>query len=92
MAEATTDPVRLPPGPRIPKAVMGVAFFTARHWAVAAVGKRFGSTFTIKLPIFGETVVISDRALVKELFSAKADLVARASNLGKVLDPARHSA
>ena len=87
MAEATTDPVRLPPGPRIPKAVMGVAFFTARHRAVAAVGKRFGSTFTIKLPIFGETVVISDRALVKELFTAKADLVARASNLGTVLGP-----
>ncbi len=72
MAEATTDPVRLPPGPRIPKAVMGVAFFTARHRAVAAVGKRFGSTFTIDLPIFGETVVVSDRALVKELFTAKA--------------------
>ena len=87
MAHATTDPVRLPPGPRIPKAVMGVAFFTARHWAVAAIGKRFGSTFTIKLPIFGETVVVGDRAMVKELFTAKADLVARASNLGTVLGP-----
>ena len=46
MGEATTDPVRLPPGPRIPKAVMGIAFLTARHRAVAAMGRRYGSAFT----------------------------------------------
>src|ERR1700754_1622918 len=63
MAEATTDPVRLPPGPRIPKAVMGIAFITARHRAVASIGGRFGSAFTVNLPIFGETAVISDPAL-----------------------------
>jgi cytochrome P450 len=79
--------VRLPPGPRIPKAVLGLAFLTARHRAVAAVGRRFGSAFTVNLPIFGETVVIGDRALIKELFTANSDLVARASNLGTVLGP-----
>jgi cytochrome P450 len=87
MAEATTDAVRLPPGPRIPRAAMGAAFFAFRHRAVAAIGRRFGSTFTINLPIFGETVVVSDRALVKDLFTANTELVARASNLGTVLGP-----
>ena len=87
MGEATTDPVRLPPGPRIPKAVMGIAFLTARHRAVAAVGKRYGSTFTVNLPIFGETVVISDPDMVKDLFTTSSDLVGRASNLGTVLGP-----
>jgi cytochrome P450 len=87
MAEATTDAVRLPPGPRIPKLAIGVAFLTARHRAVAAVGKRFGGAFTVNLPIFGETVVVGDRALVKELFTANTDLVARAGNLGTVLGP-----
>ncbi len=87
MGEATTDPVRLPPGPRIPKAVMGIAFLTARHRAVAAVGKRYGSTFTLKLPIFGETVVISDPVLIKDLFTTSSDLVGRAANLGTVLGP-----
>jgi cytochrome P450 len=87
LAEATTDPVRLPPGPRIPKIVMGLAFLTVRHRAVVAVGRRFGSTFTVDLPIFGEAVVVSDRTLVKELFTAKGELVARASNLGTVLGP-----
>jgi cytochrome P450 len=67
--------------------VMGLAFLTTRHRAVAAIGRRFGSAFTVDLPIFGETVVISDRTLVKELFTAKSELVARASNLGTVLGP-----
>jgi cytochrome P450 len=87
MGEATTDPVRLPRGRRIPKAVMGVAFLTARHRAVAAIGRRYGSAFSVKLPVFGETVVISDPALIKDLFTTGSYLVSRASNLGIVLGP-----
>jgi cytochrome P450 len=87
MGEATSDPVRLPPGPRVPKALMGVAFLTARHRAVASIGRRHGSAFTVNLPIFGETVVIGDPALIKDLFTTSSDLVGRASNLGTVLGP-----
>lgn len=87
MAEATTDPVRLPPGPRIPKLVTGAAFLTARHRAIAAVGNRYDGAFTVDLPIFGETVVVSDPALLKDLFTSSGDLVGRAANLGTVLGP-----
>ncbi|MGV0793062.1 cytochrome P450 [Mycolicibacterium sp. XJ1819] len=87
MAEATTDPVRLPPGPRLPKAVLGLAFLVDRHRAVEAVGRRYGSTFTVRLPLFGDTLVVSDRHLVRELFTANADLVSRPTNLGTVLGP-----
>ena len=87
MAEATTDPVRLPPGPRIPKAVLGLVFLAGRHRAVAAVGRRYGSSFTVTLPIFGETLVVGDRGLVKELFTANSELVSRVTNLGTVLGP-----
>lgn len=66
---------------------MGIAFITARHRAVAAMGKRYGSTFTLNLPIFGETLVVSDPALIKDLFTTSGDLVGRASNLGTVLGP-----
>ncbi|HEX2284673.1 MAG TPA: cytochrome P450, partial [Mycobacterium sp.] len=87
MAEATTDPVRLPPVPRLPRAVVGLAFLTARHRAVVAIGRKYGSAFTVDLPIFGESVVVSDRALIKDLFTTSGGLVARASNLGAVLGP-----
>jgi hypothetical protein len=69
MAVATTDPVRLPPAPRIPKLLQGVGFVAAREKSVAALAKRYGSAFTLRLPIFGETVVVSDPALIKDLYT-----------------------
>jgi cytochrome P450 len=87
MAVATTDPVRLPPAPRIPKLLQGVAFVAAREKSVAALAKRYGSAFTLRLPIFGETVVVSDPTLIKELFTTNTDLIARAGVLGEMFGP-----
>src|SRR5262245_4712952 len=87
MGEATTDPVRLPPGPRIPKLVSGIGFLAARHRTIVALRKLCSSPFTVNLPMFGETVVISDPVLIKDLFTTSGDLVGRASNLGTVLGP-----
>jgi cytochrome P450 len=87
MAEATTDPVRLPPAPRIPKLLQGVGFLANRDKAMTTMRRRYGSEFTVNLPVFGKTVVISDPALVKDLFTTNTDLIARAGNLGEVLGP-----
>ena len=59
MAVATTDPVRLAPAPRIPKLLTGVGFVAAREKSVAALAKRYGSAYTLRLPIFGQNVVVS---------------------------------
>ena len=77
MATATTEPVRLPPGPRIPKTVQGIAFLAATHGMFAALGRRYGSAFTVNLPVFGQAVVISDPILVKDVFSTSTDLIER---------------
>ncbi|BBY29605.1 cytochrome P450 [Mycolicibacterium sediminis] len=87
MAETTTDPVRLPPSPRIPKLLQGIGFVAARERAVARLARRHGSEFVLNLPIFGSTVVISDPALVKEVFTTNTDLIGRAGTLGEVLGP-----
>ena len=87
MGEATTDPVRLPPAPRIPKMVQGLGFVLNRDKAVAAVARRYGSEFTLDLPIFGHALVVSDPALVKDLFTTSSDLIARAGTLGEVFGP-----
>lgn len=89
MATATTEPVRLPPGPRIPKLIQGAAVLTARYGAITALGRRYGSTFTLNIPVFGETVVISDPVLVKDLFSTSRELIGRPRNNlgGDVLGP-----
>jgi hypothetical protein len=87
MAQATTDPVRLPPGPRTPKLIQGITFAASRRTSVGSLARRYGPTLTLNLPIFGKTVLISEPDLVKDLFTAGADLVGRATNLGEVLGP-----
>ncbi|BBZ28852.1 cytochrome P450 [Mycolicibacterium madagascariense] len=87
MAEATTDPVRFPPGPRLPKALQGLGFVTARQQSMALAGKRFGPAVTLNLPIFGKAVVISDPALIKDVFTTNPELLGLESNLGAVLGP-----
>lgn len=88
MATPTTESVRLPPGPRVPKIVQGVAFLAAREEVVAALARRYGGAFTVNLPIFGRTVVIGDPILVKDLFSTAVDLLGRAMHtFGAILGP-----
>jgi cytochrome P450 len=87
VAEATTDPVRLPPTVPIPKPIAAAAFLAARGAAVKALGRRYGDVFTVRLPIIGQAVVIGDPALIKDLFSTKGDLLTRVATLGPVLGP-----
>lgn len=88
MATAITEPVRLPPGPRIPKVLQGVALLAARRRFMAAMGRRYGGAFTLHLPVLGHTLMISEPELVRDLFSTGRDLVGRTRpNLGEILGP-----
>jgi cytochrome P450 len=87
MATVTTEPVRLPPALRLPKIVQGIAFLISHSAVVPALGRRYGSEYTVNLPIFGQTVVISDPALVKDVFSTGSDLLERPTQLGSVFGP-----
>jgi cytochrome P450 len=87
MATATTEPVRLPPGLRLPKIVQGIAFALSHSAVVPALGRRYSSEYTVNLPIFGQTVVISNPALVKDVFSTSSDLLERPTQLGDVFGP-----
>ncbi|MFV8165289.1 cytochrome P450 [Mycobacterium sp. 134] len=87
MATATTSAVRLPPGPRLPKLVQLAVFLAARDRAIAAVQRRYGTSVTVRLPGFDNLVVVSDPALVKEVFVSGGDLLGEGANLGQVLGP-----
>lgn len=87
MAKATTDPVKLPPGPRLPKALQGAAFLTAPYTLPAMLARRYGGAVSMRMPVFGQTVVVTDSALVKDLFSTGNDLIERPTNLGRVVGP-----
>jgi cytochrome P450 len=86
MITATTEPVRLPPGPRIPKPIQGLTFLAKTHDMYAALSRRYDSSAVcVNLPRLGRAVVISDPVLAKEVFTTSTDLLERATSGGASL-------
>jgi cytochrome P450 len=85
--ETTTDPARLPAGPRAPRVIQGLKFITSRRESVSALARKYGGEFVLDLPIFGKTLLVSDPSLVRELFTAGPELLSRPTTLGEVLGP-----
>jgi cytochrome P450 len=86
--EASTAAVKLPPGPRLPRAVQGALALTNRRIALQLLRRVYGSAFTVDLPIFGQLVVISDPNEIRQLFRSAPDLVDTTdANLGRVMGP-----
>ncbi|MCH9768729.1 MAG: cytochrome P450 [Actinomycetia bacterium] len=83
---APPQPVRLPPKPRIPAFLPALGFSISRKWTIAQIVRRYGEAFTLDLPVYGETVVVADPALAKQLFMANTDDVGNIQpNLSRVL-------
>jgi cytochrome P450 len=79
VATATTEPVRLPPGPRTPKLIQIAQFLVSNHAWFDTLSRRYGSDVVrVNLPRNNHAVVINDPILAKELFSAGTELVQRA--------------
>ena len=80
--------VTLPPGPTAPRSVQGAYALTKPLRGLRRLRDRYGDAFTVNVPIFGNAVVISSPAEIKQLFTAGPDLVDNLEvNLGRVLGP-----
>jgi cytochrome P450 len=92
MATATTEPVRLPPGPRTPKVLQTITFLVQNHAMFANLSRRYGSdVIKVNLPKNNHAVVINDPVLAKELFNTGTELVERppsgAGSIGEAFGP-----
>jgi cytochrome P450 family 138 len=90
IAETPVVPVagNPPPRPRMPTVLQGLGFMLARRALARRVGRRYGSVFTIKAPVFGNTVIVTDAQIAKQLFSANTDDVGNIQpNLSRILGP-----
>ncbi|CAM3670345.1 cytochrome P450 [Smaragdicoccus niigatensis] len=77
---------KLPPGPNLPTFVQGIAFLGARPRSLQFLQDRYGSEFTLHIPVFGQTVVLSDPALIKQLFQTSPAVAGNIKpNLGRVV-------
>src|SRR5579862_6036125 len=82
------SPVTLPDGPSLPRFVQGGIVIVAPLWMMRRLRERYGSAFRINVPIFGDAVVISDPAEVKQLFMTSPEIADILDlNLGLVLGP-----
>src|SRR6476619_6764234 len=73
---STVSAAKVPPGPRLPKPLAAVAVLAFRETMIARFRRRYGDAFTVELPVFGRTVVVSSPDLVKQMFQAKPDVLA----------------
>jgi cytochrome P450 family 138 len=88
LGDATPSAVKLPPGPRLPMFVQGVAYAVSRTWTVNQLVRRYGDVFTMTLPVFGPSVIVADPQLAKQLFAANTDDVGNIQpNLSRILGP-----
>jgi len=73
-ATARPEEIRLPPSPpRLPKIVQGVGYAFFRRQFVTRMTATYGEAFTIKVPLFGNMVVVTDPALAKQVFTASPE-------------------
>jgi cytochrome P450 family 138 len=87
-APETAPGYRLPPGPKTPRLLNGIAFLVARNALIRRLQRRYGDAFTIVMPGFGTMVVVSRPDLVKQVYTAKPDVLHGGKNpLGEVLGP-----
>jgi cytochrome P450 family 138 len=82
----TTETYRLPPGPKTPKLLNGIAFLVARNELIRRLQKRYGDALTMQMPGFGQMILVTRPDLVKQVYTAKPDVLHAGKNpLGEVL-------
>jgi cytochrome P450 len=79
----------LPDGPSTPRLVQGVMAFAAPLWTLRRLHERYGSAFTIDIPVLGKVVIISDPAEVKQLFTTSPEIADTATTLAWAVERLR---
>jgi cytochrome P450 len=85
---APADEFQLPPGPRSPKLVNGLAALFAQRAFIRRLQRRYGDAYTVELPAIGTTVVVTHPDLVRAVYTAKPTVLHGGKNpLGVLLGP-----
>jgi cytochrome P450 family 138 len=88
-ASPTPTPAgKRPPVVRLPKSVQGVLLAGFRRGAMRNGVKHLGAVFEINVPFFGRSVVVSDPALIRQVFLAGTDDLTNVKpNLSRTFGP-----
>ena len=81
-----SETYRLPAGPKTPALLNGIAFLVARNAIMKRIQRRYGDAFTMRLPGFGQMVVVTRPDQIKQVYTAKPDVLYGGRNpLGEIL-------
>ena len=64
---------RVPAGPRVPRLFAGYAVLLNHMPTLKKWQKKYGDAYTVKLPIYGRSVIVANPELVKAMFRGKPD-------------------
>ncbi|SPM33473.1 Cytochrome P450 [Mycobacterium rhizamassiliense] len=71
-APAAAD-VKLPPAARSPKLLQGLGFAMSRRMMMRRLSRRYGGVVTLRLPMWGPVIAVSDPQLAKQIFTTSPD-------------------
>lgn len=78
-APALDQPVavqaKLPPYPRVPRPLGALAFVASRRRTVDWLTRNYGRAATLRVPVFGDSVLVSDPALAKQIFTTSPEVL-----------------
>lgn len=78
--------INLPPGPRASKLTAGMMFILSRRRALQRLTRKYGAAFTVDVPLFGPTVIVTDPELARQvLLTNPEDLGNIQPNLSRIL-------
>ncbi|MFN8032589.1 MAG: cytochrome P450 [Mycobacterium sp.] len=79
---------KLPPSPEVPGVLLRAAYLAARRQTTGWLTRRYGRCYTLRVPVFGNSVVVSDPALTKQIFTTSPDVLYNIQpNLSRLLGP-----
>lgn len=85
--EQDTD-VRVPPSPKIPKVLQAAGFVALRRPMTRLLAPKYDGAFTLRIPVFGNVVIVTDPAMAKQVFTTSTDDLGNLQpNLSRVFGP-----
>ena len=77
---------KLPPSSGLPRALGALAFLVSRRRTVVWLSSARGRAVTLVIPVFGDSIVVSDPALAKKVFTTSPDVLHNIQpNLSRIL-------
>ncbi len=73
--ESVAAEPKLPPSPREPKWYGKLVFLASRRRWVSWLTPKYGRAVTVQIPVFGNTVLISEPTLAKQVFTTGPDVL-----------------